>query len=176
MVSRRTLVSSFGAGAIGTIAGWRILRPAVRVRTGVSHLHPASEPAIENRLRPDTAHRGIGLVPPDATALVGPTTPESIATALERAETDATDRVHVVVQLESTPDDPRRLHIEDVGWRFPRTLVATTSTDEWGSLSDIDDEEERERLANADRLVTTGIWSLSVQPKWNPSAAVFGEQ
>ncbi|THE65170.1 hypothetical protein D8Y22_08095 [Salinadaptatus halalkaliphilus] len=172
MVSRRQTIALVGSGIVGVALDRSLFRPDLRVRTGSSNLHPGAEDAIDGGLDPDEAQSFVTVAPADPTTLLGQNPPSSVETTLQNAPTDDDDRFAVVVQYRSTPDQPRRLQVDEVGWRFPRTLKVVPEVDDWGSLSSLA-AAERERLREAEWLVTTGVWTVSPRPRWVPSRAVL---
>jgi hypothetical protein len=64
-------------------------------------------------------------------------------------------------ELWPTTDDPFE-------WSNQCTLRIIVDVEPWGSTNRIDDETERERLATADELVWTTIWSLKPAVETHP--------
>jgi hypothetical protein len=134
----------------------------VGMKQGRAQLHPATDRYLANGLQPDGDDRLlVAAIPDEAPGRVGPDANDAIADVLRNP---GTDQFHVLVQLRSTPDAPMELW-PTVGdpfeWTDQSTLRATVDVEPWGSLDRIDENAERERLATADELVWTAVWTLA---------------
>ncbi|WP_336001148.1 hypothetical protein [Halorientalis halophila] len=179
-VSRRDLLAA-GAGGLVTLgvtsafgARGALGRPAVRLTGGHAYVHPAADRAIENGLQPDGDDDAyVTVVADEAPAVAGPDLDPNVRERLETAETDEEGGVfHAVIQTRSTPESAYYLTPAGLGdpyWRGRDTLVFPVAVESWGSLDDIDDGAEGERLRSADELVTTSIWSVTPSLRTLPS-------
>lgn len=159
---RRTLLQTVPVAALSGIAGCSGLgNPDLKMDHGSARLHPVTDHYLANGLQPDgDDDLFAAAVPDEAPDRVGPDATDSIADALAHA---GTDQFHVLVQLRSTPDAPMELWPapgDPFEWTNRSTLRVTVDVEPWGSIDRIDDEQRRERLATADELVWTTIWSL----------------
>jgi hypothetical protein len=134
----------------------------VEMDRGRARLHPATDRYVANGLQPNGDDRlFVAAVPDEAPSRVGPDATDSIAEALQYA---GNDQFHLVVQLRSTPDGPMELWpaVRDpFEWTTQSALRVTVDVEPWGSLDRVDDEDRRKRLATANELVWTAVWSLT---------------
>lgn len=160
---RRTLLRTAPLAALSGIAGCSSLgNPDVDTKRGRAQLHPAPDRYLANGLQPDADHRlFVTAVPDEAPDRVGPDANDAIADVLRNP---GTDQFHVLVQLRSTPDAPMELWPavgDPFEWTGQSTLRVTVDVEPWGSLDRIDDDAQRERLATANELVWTAVWTLA---------------
>lgn len=162
-MSCRTYMTALGTGVLSATAGCTETgRAEVRMDSGSSTLHPATELYIANGLQPKGDDHIFATATGDASPeMVGPAAEGTIADKLRNPDSN---QFHVIVQLRSTPDGPMELW--PVGgsafdWTDQSTLRAIVEVEPWGSFDRIDDEAERERLLTADELIFTTGWSLS---------------
>lgn len=173
-LSRRDVLAA-GVGSLLTLGATSALgRPSVRLAGGHAYLHPATDRAIANGLQPGSDDEAyVTVVPDEAPDAAGPDLDEGVRETLETPETDEEGGVfHAIIQTRSTPESAYYLTpagLADPYWRGRDTLVFPVAVEPWGSLDEIDDRAERERLRSADELVTTSIWSVTPSLYYFPS-------
>lgn len=172
---RRALLRTAPVALLSGVAGCSAPgTPDVEMSQGTARLHPATERYVASGLQPDGEQPlFVAAVPDEAPDRVGADAPDSIAQTLRY---EGGDQFHVVVQLRSTPDAPMALWPtigSPIEWANSSTLRVTVDVEPWGALDRIDDDADRERLATADELVWTAVWSLTPAIETLPDTVEF---
>ena len=170
---RRALLRAAGSAAVGgtvALAGCTALgRPELSTGFASGTLHPASEEYVAGGLEPSGDDRLFATAAADsAPELVGADAEGSVGVAAMLRNPSPEDPFHLVAQVRSTPAEPRGISLVSAAfsWQDRSTLRARLTTEPWGSLDDIDPEQRRRELQEADELVYSAVWSVT--PQVNP--------
>lgn len=149
MQRRRVLAGA--AALVGLTGCLGDSRPELSLHTGVGRLHPASERYLTDGLEPGGVRSEYAAAVPDATPeAVASAAPDSLAERL-RGDREAA-QFHVLTELRSTPTEPLRFGTgQAVGWADGALRFTTNVTPV---------EKLEGRLAAADELVYTAVWSV----------------
>lgn len=161
-MQRRSLLQTTALSLAGSVAGCATLapRPDIRMVSGSGILHAATDSVIADGLQAGGEERTYAtIVPDEAPDRLGPDADDGIVDTLQNP--GAQDQCHGIVQLRSTPDDPKELWPvtgDAFSWQGRSTIQAEVDIDSWGA--DRLDEE----LRSASELVFTGVWDLRPRP------------
>jgi hypothetical protein len=169
---RRALLRAAGSAAVGgtvALAGCTAFdRPELSAGDATGVLHPADEEHVPGGLNPGGDDRLFATAAPDsAPDLVGADADYSFADTLRNPGLE--DAFHVVAQVRSTPDEPRSFDIgetDQFSWADRSTIRARLATEPWMPLEEVDPEQRRRELREADDLVFSAVWS--VEPGVDP--------
>lgn len=160
-MNRRALLRSVPiAVAVGAAGCSGRLRPEVRTESGMGLIHPASEQHLDGGLQPGGSDQQFATaIRDEAPEWVGSDADESLADRLT-SDYETGDAFHLIVQLRSSPETPRRLWPitgTSLRWASWSTLQIVVTNEPW----EIYDEAERERLQAADELIFTSLWTVT---------------
>jgi hypothetical protein len=168
---RRALLRAAGSAAVGgtvALAGCTALgRPELSAGDASGTLHPADEEYVAGGLEPGGDARVFATAASDSTPdLVGADAEGSVADTLRNPSLE--DPFHIVAQVRSTPAEPRGISLAGVAfsWRNRTTLRVRLPTEPWMPLEEVDPEQRRRELQEADELVFSAVWS--VEPGVDP--------
>ena|GEM_PF-3234563 len=161
MRRRRFLTCVAAAGVAGCLGD---SRPELRIRSGAGRLHAATDEYLANGLGPGGEQTTYAAALPDrAPDAVGTDAAASLATRLGGSDGDL---FHVVTQLRSPPAEPLRFGTDQaVAWDDSAVRLTTTA----------EPADPTGRLATADELLYTAVWSVEPSVEELPEAELAVE-
>lgn len=161
MRRRRLLACVATAGVAGCLGD---SRPELRIRSGAGRLHAAADDYLADGLDPGGEQTTYAATVPDrAPDAVGADAADSLATRLRGGSGDV---FHVLTQLRSPPAEPLRFGTSQaVAWDNGTVRLTTTAQP----------AEPDGRLATADELVYTAVWSVEPSLEELPEAELSVE-